>query len=200
MKEKSKPIQSSDDSIPKIHVWSKDSSFTKKDSRQSCWTHERLISVGLVGSLIVLCLALLLPLAFFFLFTTKTSELRKRTSSPRRSFRAIVVQRSYTEVPKYGNHCVGVSPYTIWRNGSNETIVMDIDTSSCAFERTPLYFTNIIANAAHHSLTGYDVIYMATAQSFRIYARSVFGATGTSLYSSSQTYRWNVSWMGYHRF
>ena len=136
----------------------------------------------------------------FLLGHAENGWVQQRRTLMSRWFESILVHTNSTEIPKYGNHCAGVSPYTLWRIDSNETIVMDVDTSSCVFERTPLYFTTITANSHHYCLTGYDAIYSPTTVAFRIYARSICGWTVADMHGYSQTHQWNVNWMGYYAY
>ena len=100
-------------------------------------------------------------------------------------------------MPTYSNHCAGVSPYNLWQIDTNETIVMDINTTACAFESTPLYFLTVMGNGYQHSLVGYDVICSATQLGFRIYARSINNAAVSTMYGYSQSFNWNVYWAGH---
>ena len=73
---------------------------------------------------------------------------------------------------------------------------MNIDTSNCTFNSTPLYFTSIAGNGLHWTLVGYGAIYSATQSSFRIYARSTIDANNAITLSASVTFQWNVNWFG----
>jgi len=73
---------------------------------------------------------------------------------------------------------------------------MNIDTSNCTFNSTPLYFTSIAGNGQHWALVGYGAIYSATRSSFTIFARSTFDANNSITLSDSFTYKWNVNWFG----
>ena len=72
---------------------------------------------------------------------------------------------------------------------------MNIDTSNCTFNSTPLYFTSI-AGDGHWVLIGYGAIYSPTRSSFTIYARSTLDANNSITLSASVTYKWNVNWFG----
>jgi len=73
---------------------------------------------------------------------------------------------------------------------------MNIDTSNCTFNSTPLYFTSIAGDTLHWGLIGYGAIYSPTRSSFRIYARSTLDANNAITLSLSVTYKWNVNWFG----
>ncbi|CAF3530260.1 unnamed protein product [Rotaria sp. Silwood1] len=93
-------------------------------------------------------------------------------------------------------YCEGISSYTLWQLYSTNGIYMDISTSTCGFNSTPLYFTSMAGNNLHWILAGYTAIYSPTTTSFRIYSRSLETMTNTQLLSYSQTYLWNVNWFG----
>ena len=113
-------------------------------------------------------------------------------------FRLVLVRTSYNEVPKYGNHCAGVFPYNLWQIDTNETILMDINTTACAFESTPLYLSIVMGITNTHSLVGFDAINFPTKQGFRVYARTIRSWTVSLMYGYSQTYEWNIHWLGYY--
>jgi hypothetical protein len=74
---------------------------------------------------------------------------------------------------------------------------MQINTSQCAFPATPLYFTSISGISSHWIIFGVGAIVQPTNQSFQIYARSILaGFSATLLYNYSQTYAWDVDWIG----
>jgi hypothetical protein len=81
---------------------------------------------------------------------------------------------------------------------STTTITMQIDTSECNFNMTPVYITSIAGVCSHSCLTGYDAIYLPTKQSFQIYTRYSCGVlNATDLLNSAQTCGWDVNWMGF---
>jgi len=73
---------------------------------------------------------------------------------------------------------------------------MPINTSSCNFNSTPLYFTSIAGFALHYTVDGYGAIYLPTKTSFRIYIRWTNGATMNQTFEYSQQNVWNVNWFG----
>jgi hypothetical protein len=97
-----------------------------------------------------------------------------------------------------GNTCGGISPLTRWaRTTRSDTIQMNIDTSSCRLESTPLYFTSITGTAGHYLLVGVNAIYEPTESSFRIDVRSLDNATADTMMARSAEFQWNVNWIAY---
>ena len=78
----------------------------------------------------------------------------------------------------------------------DQGITMNIDTSNCTFNSTPLYFTSIAGDNGHWWLIGYGAIYSATRSSFTIYTRSTYDANNAITLSWSVTQKWNISWFG----
>jgi hypothetical protein len=74
---------------------------------------------------------------------------------------------------------------------------MNIDTSGCRFETTPLYFTSVSGLAGHYLLVGVSAIYEATSSSFHIDVRSLDRQTSDTLMAWSAEYQWNINWMGF---
>lgn len=97
---------------------------------------------------------------------------------------------------KEAYYCTGVSSYLLWQLFSTDGITMTIDTSSCNFNSTPLYFTSINGTSEHWDLGGYSAIYSPTRNSFTIYARPLIAWNNTVVLGYSQTYQWNVEWFG----
>lgn len=98
------------------------------------------------------------------------------------------------------NHCASISSNSLWQIDSPITITMKIDTTSCSFNRTPLYFVSIAGNANHYCLAGYGAIYQPTKESFQIYTKSTCGGwNSTTLLSYALSYEWNVNWMGFYK-
>lgn len=99
--------------------------------------------------------------------------------------------------PVSGNTCGGTSLSNRWqRTGRNDQIMMSIDTSSCHFQQTPLYFTSITGGVGHYLLTGIDAIYEPSRYGFSIYVHSTDGASADTLMTRSA--QWSVNWFGYH--
>ncbi len=93
-------------------------------------------------------------------------------------------------------YCAGTSPYTLWQISPSIGITMNIDTSSCSFNTTPLYFTSMGGISYHWVATGYTAICYPTTTSFTVYANSWAGWTDVQLLSYSQTQEWTISWFG----
>lgn len=96
----------------------------------------------------------------------------------------------------YTTHCAGVSSYTNWTYYNTVSIWMTINTSSCHFNDTPLYFSSILATNLQMYLTSYNAIYGASKNAYTIYIRSSNGMSGLGMLSDSSIYQWNVSWVG----
>lgn len=73
---------------------------------------------------------------------------------------------------------------------------MDIDTTACSFNSTPLYFTSMSGIDTQLSLAGYTAIYLTARTSFRVYIRSVDTSNNIEMLNASSVYRWNVNWCG----
>ena len=94
-----------------------------------------------------------------------------------------------------GLACGGVSPVTCWkRTERDDQIRMDVDTSYCRFQYTPLYFTSITGGVGHYLLTGVNAIYEPTNNGFTIYVHSIDGANANTLMARSA--QWKLQWIG----
>lgn len=99
-----------------------------------------------------------------------------------------------TKEPYY---CSGVSPYTLWQPYLTYGMSMDINTTQCNFNSTPLYFVSLGGISAHFGIGGYTAIYSPTRNSFTIYAAPIFVSyTYTIMLNYSQTFQWNINWLG----
>ena len=99
--------------------------------------------------------------------------------------------------PFNGKACGDISPVTRWsRTVRDDTIQMNIDTSSCRFQNTPLYFASITGGVGHYLLTGINAIYEPTNYGFLINVRSIDGANADTLMERSA--QWKVQWFGLH--
>ena len=97
--------------------------------------------------------------------------------------------------PLAGNTCGGISSVTRWeRTARDDSIRMNIDTTRCSFQNTPLYFTSITGGVGHYLLTGINAIYEPTRTGFTINVRSIDGATSDTLMQRSA--QWTVNWFG----
>jgi hypothetical protein len=94
---------------------------------------------------------------------------------------------------------------TNWRtysvNNKAYGIYVDVDTSSAAFTRTPVYVTSIGGNGYHWTTTGGSAVYSPTATGFRIYVRwSEVLSTApipdppTPQFANAQG--WHINWIG----
>ena len=74
---------------------------------------------------------------------------------------------------------------------------MDIDTTKCNFSSTPLYFTSLPGGGRSWTLSGYTAIYLATANSFRVYAMHLYDPTSTpsdEILSYTQSSQMSINW------
>ena len=95
-----------------------------------------------------------------------------------------------------GTTCGGISPVTRWsRTERDDTIQMNIDTSNCRFQNTPLYFSSIVGGVGHYLLTGINAIYEPSTYGYSINVRSIDGASADTLMARSA--QWRVQWIGY---
>jgi hypothetical protein len=74
---------------------------------------------------------------------------------------------------------------------------MNIDTSSCRLESTPLYFTSVTGTAVDYLLVDINAIYQPTESSFHIDVRSLDNATADTMMTRSAEFQWNVNWIAY---
>jgi hypothetical protein len=73
---------------------------------------------------------------------------------------------------------------------------MTINTTSCNFNQTPLYFTSMAGISSHYILAGFGAIYAPATDSFTIYCRSQLGWSSSTMMTDAQSYLWNVNWFG----
>jgi hypothetical protein len=92
--------------------------------------------------------------------------------------------------------CLGISSYTLWQIYTNYSMYMTIDTSSCNYNRTPLYFTSMAGITWHYALSGYGGIYLPTRTSFTIYTQNLLNWNASYLMSLAASDTWNVNWFG----
>jgi Pregnancy-associated plasma protein-A len=94
---------------------------------------------------------------------------------------------------------------TDWRSYSvNNTvygIFVDVDTSTAAFTRTPVYVTSIGGNGYHWSTTGGSSVYQPTATGFRIYIRwsapvSTVPIPDPPTPEFANAQGWHINWIG----
>ncbi len=73
---------------------------------------------------------------------------------------------------------------------------MNIDTSYCKFNSTPLYFTSVGGLGNQFGLTSYTAIYGATNASFTIFANNLYGWDTTTMLTLANSGQWDVNWLG----
>lgn len=76
-------------------------------------------------------------------------------------------------------------------NGKVVGVYIDVDTSSCGFGSTPMYFSSLNGTAEHWEVIGSNAIYGPTATGFRIYIqrRSTINA------NVANQHNWHIQWM-----
>jgi hypothetical protein len=73
---------------------------------------------------------------------------------------------------------------------------MNIDTSNCRFQDTPLYFTSITGFAGRYLLVGVNAIYEPTIYGFHIHVHPSRNESADTLMAWPAQYEWNVNWFG----
>lgn len=73
---------------------------------------------------------------------------------------------------------------------------MTIDTNSCYFNSTPIYFTSMAGTSGHWILTSYTAIYGPSLTAFRVYARAMNGWNSTQMVDGAQIYSYDLNWVG----
>ena len=87
--------------------------------------------------------------------------------------------------------CCGSTSPTSWKNyGDGIGIDVNIDTSSCGFTKTPLYFTSLGGTSMQWETTGATSIYEQTEKGFRIYVRWSDGRKLTR--KEAIDYEWHI--------
>ena len=117
------------------------------------------------------------------------------------SFFMVLVQSSMnennsTQPIMYANHCGNISSYSQWLLYFTSGIYMYINTSSCNFNMTPLYYTSIIGDSLQDDLTGTNAIYVPSRTGFTIYCRSYSNWSAMKMLNYSQIQKWDVQWIG----
>ncbi|MEQ1734255.1 MAG: hypothetical protein ABL940_11305, partial [Bacteroidia bacterium] len=72
-------------------------------------------------------------------------------------------------------------------------IYIDVNTASAGFTSIPFYFSSMVGNTNHWTVTGVTSIYSPTATGFRIYLQST---TEDITPAIANTYGWYINWMG----
>ncbi|GMT98398.1 hypothetical protein KH5H1_25170 [Corallococcus caeni] len=78
---------------------------------------------------------------------------------------------------------------TAWQQYTHEGIYVDVNTASCAFSETPLYFTSIGGLSTHWVSSGATSIYTPTPTGFRIYVYLPGITPG-----QANAYGWHINW------
>ncbi|NEO47469.1 MAG: hypothetical protein F6K55_26450 [Moorea sp. SIO4A3] len=97
--------------------------------------------------------------------------------------------------------CCGKTPEgsTSWQPyvGGIEGIYVDVDTSACGFQSTPIYLVNMHGNSFNWEATGGSSPYDSTNQGFRIYVRFPSDRDGrpnlTPDFANSKG--WHIQWL-----
>ncbi|CAF1440542.1 unnamed protein product, partial [Didymodactylos carnosus] len=102
---------------------------------------------------------------------------------------------SYSSTPS----CTGVST-SDWKEFKEEVgIYIDVDTTPCNFQDTPMYFTSIAGKLYHWKVSGVTAIYDPKPTGFRIYLApvpNIFGGTSAGLLNYALKHKWQINWMG----
>lgn len=96
-------------------------------------------------------------------------------------------------------YCMDVSSWTRWQNYSSQGIAMLINTRSCHFNITPIYYTSISGNGLHEGTTSVRALYSPVQTGFRVYLRNSRSWGVLEMLNYSQIYQWNVNWVGLER-
>jgi len=110
--------------------------------------------------------------------------------------RFILAQTNISYSLESAYHCGGISPYYLWTPYEPTGITMNIDTTRCKFNSTPLYFTSLGGTSSHFLAAGYTGIYSPQKNSFAIYARLYTTSNAVNMLNMSTLYKWNVHWLG----
>lgn len=110
---------------------------------------------------------------------------------------AITVPNGSITTEKLANHmCCGTTNTdgTGWLPYKDYAIFIDVNTSSCGFSTTPLYFTSISGQTRMWDLFGANSIYRPSTTGFTVYLRSPFVETITI--AEADEYDWHIQWCG----
>ncbi|HIK07997.1 MAG TPA: RICIN domain-containing protein [Trichormus sp. M33_DOE_039] len=86
---------------------------------------------------------------------------------------------------------------TNWQVNGGSGILVDVDTSTAGFSRTPIYVTSIGGDAWHWGTTGGSSVYNATEKGFRIEIRfeGDFSSGAALTPEKANEYKWHVNWI-----
>jgi len=85
--------------------------------------------------------------------------------------------------------CGGRTSEDDWVTYSANGIYVDVDTSKCGFETTPVYVSSLHGTSSHWSSTGSSELYSPTATGFRIYISTTSGV------ASAKSWKWQIEWL-----
>ena len=87
--------------------------------------------------------------------------------------------------------CMGqTAPGAYWQQYTFDSVALDVDTSSCGFSETPMYFASIGGTGYHWQTTGATSIISPTATGFRVIVRSPSSVTP----AFASQYGWHLNW------
>ncbi|WP_257448301.1 GON domain-containing protein [Archangium lipolyticum] len=87
--------------------------------------------------------------------------------------------------------CKGqTAPGAHWQQYTYDSLSLDVDTSSCGFSETPLYFASIGGTGYHWQTTGATSIISPTATGFRVIVRSPSSVTP----AFASQFGWHLNW------
>ena len=111
---------------------------------------------------------------------------------------ALTVQDRSISSDQLENHlCCGSTNTdgTGWQNYSDgRGIYIDIDTSSCGFSSSPMYFTSLAGSTRHWTTIGITSIYQTAVSHFRVYL-DFEGDSQTTVADADES-NWHVQWCG----
>ena len=82
---------------------------------------------------------------------------------------------------------------TAWIQYGSSGIYVDVDTSSCGFDATPIYLVNMHGNSSNWATTGGSSAYVRSATGFRIYVRFSDGGPLDPDYANARG--WHIQWL-----
>jgi ribosomal protein S11 len=93
--------------------------------------------------------------------------------------------------------CAGRTSENDWReiertSEHDDGIYVDVDTSKCGFEATPVYVTSLHGTSSHWSSTGSSELYSPTATGFRIYIATTNSVVKNENYKE---WKWQIEWV-----
>src|SRR5690349_4942199 len=104
-------------------------------------------------------------------------------------------QTTVSQISNYKYYCGGVTTPPPWTILYSNTLILNVDTSSCQFNSTPLYFTSFSGAGNHYGLASYTAIYKPTKTSFTICVTSLFGWSAALMLNYSSSAQWNINWL-----